>query len=374
LERFVERTAVGTRPESNTPVSVEEFVRRADENPSGMAAAVRGGMRVPVSNRRRLTLLLVLARPATSVAVLLAYVLGYSYTGQGYGWRAAAGLGISFLISAGGDLYNACSDLEEDIRNQPRRVYLVAEAGYRLVLASAILVSIPIALGGVLFIPYFLVLMLVAVVGLHQYSFPPLRAKAKPIIGLLAFAQAGIFPFVMGWMSQPSWRRPPTECVAMFAFFVVFRVARAGVKNLPDFFGDSAAGLRTSASVFSSLPRAVAAAMALTMAAFAVLSVTIILGLTPFRLILVVPLVVPLVWHLQRFSFVSDAAAGNALHLMGLELWAAVLGAVILVAHPGWTSVMACAAAGMLMALSLRLRVDPRVLGAQPSGGSNENV
>jgi 4-hydroxybenzoate polyprenyltransferase len=340
------------------------FAALAARHPSEASDLVRRGGRAPASFGRRVLVLFVLARPATSVAVLLSYVLGYSYTDQDFGWRAVVGLTLSFLISAGGDLYNACSDLEEDVRNEPGRVYLVAIAGYRTVFGAALATAVPILVGGLLFIPYFGALMVLAVIGLHQYSFPPMRWKARPVLGLLSFAQAGIFPFVMGWLSQPTWRSPPKECLAVFAAFVVFRVARASVKNLPDIHGDGLAGVQTSATAFGTIDGAIRASAILTASAFVVLAATIAAGWAPLRMALVLPWSVVLVAHLRAFRRTPDPRSANRHHLLGLQLWGAAMASITLAAAPRFDVLICVAGAVVLLGASVAFRVDPRALAA----------
>ncbi len=64
--------------------------------------------------------------------------------------------------------------------------------------SSAVMTASAVALGA-----YFAVFMGLAVVGLHQYSSPPLRSKGRPILGLWVFAQAVVFPFLFGWTTAP---------------------------------------------------------------------------------------------------------------------------------------------------------------------------
>src|SRR6266516_1424920 len=168
-----------------------------------MIALVRGGPLLDSSLRERATIVVMLGRLRTCVPGLLAFALGLSYTAPVAWWRGALGGLLSLLIAFSANLHNAYTDIEEDCYNLPGRTWLLARLGlarlkWTLVGVSAFMAVAAVPLG----LP-FLALMLLAIAGLHQYSFPPLRFKAWPLAGLLVFAQAVGFPFLFGLLADP---------------------------------------------------------------------------------------------------------------------------------------------------------------------------
>jgi hypothetical protein len=108
--------------------SPERFRRLA---PDQMAALVRSGARAPGNLLERFLVFLMLGRPRTCVPGLLGYALGFSYTGAPFSGRVLLAGFLSFLIGFSANLHNAYTDIEEDSRNLPGRVYLLAKLGYR---------------------------------------------------------------------------------------------------------------------------------------------------------------------------------------------------------------------------------------------------
>jgi 4-hydroxybenzoate polyprenyltransferase len=81
-------------------------------------------------------------------------------------------------------------------------VYLLAKVGYKHLFWLIMAINL-IMVGGAMAINlYALAVVLVGLVFVNQYSFPPLRLKAHPLFGLLAFAQAVIIPFLLGGVTH----------------------------------------------------------------------------------------------------------------------------------------------------------------------------
>ena len=183
---------------------------------SDLIALVRRGGRIAATRGERLRTLIMLGRPRTCVPGLLAFALGYSYTGAPPSARMALGGVLALSIGFSANLHNVATDLYEDSRNLPGRVVLLAKIGSRLLVRvcrslGVVMVAAAATLGA-----YFAVFMSLAVVGLHQYSSPPVRSKGRPILGLWVFAQAVVFPFLFGWTTNPG-RMLETLLAAMTA-------------------------------------------------------------------------------------------------------------------------------------------------------------
>src|SRR3989441_1554405 len=85
------------------------------------------------------------------------------------------------------------------------------------------------------------------------YSLPPLRFKAKPLVSLLSFSGALGLPFLGGL----SVRGSLDLLNPMLWLLTWFMFTYGTVKNLPDYFGDMKAGIRTSATIFKNVKKAV---------------------------------------------------------------------------------------------------------------------
>jgi 4-hydroxybenzoate polyprenyltransferase len=104
------------------------------QTPEEMAAFVRNGRTVPSTPLERLKILVMLGRPRTCVPNLLAYALGYSYTGSAASLRTVVGALLACSIGFSANVHNAAVELEEDSRNLPGRVLLIAKFGHRRLL------------------------------------------------------------------------------------------------------------------------------------------------------------------------------------------------------------------------------------------------
>jgi 4-hydroxybenzoate polyprenyltransferase len=178
------------------------------------------------------------------------------------------------------NLHNAYTDLEEDQRNLPGRVGLVNQVGpdalYRIVklLLAAVLILCAIAS---------FVALLIAVVGgvlLLSYSANPIRAKARPLLGVYIFSLVVAIPYLAGcltsngWLSVADYGR--NGAIWLTGYFLIWFIAKGFVKNVPDYHGDKAAGLRTSATVMPSLDVAARVAAVATVAVYCLFPITVV--------------------------------------------------------------------------------------------------
>jgi 4-hydroxybenzoate polyprenyltransferase len=336
----------------------EDSAVRASE----MIAFVRRGGRVAATRRERLRTLIMLGRPRTCVPGLLAFALGYSYTGAPPSGRMALGAGLALSIGFSANLHNVATDLYEDSRNLPGRVVLLAKVGSRPLLLvcrwlSAVMMVSAVALGA-----YFAVFMGLAVVGLHQYSSPPLRSKGRPILGLWVFAQAVVFPFLFGWTTAPGRMLetllaamiaplrgvaspPPAQAwqswryLAMWFFLTLWFMAKGAFKNVPDYDGDLAAGVRTSATECRDRRTAALVATALTIAAYASLAALVALGLERPRVLVALGWLVPVVFNCVGLVRAQDGATSNAVLRTDMRISSGFIATLLLLVAPSPESV-----------------------------------
>lgn len=348
-----------------------------------MAAFVRSGKRLPASLLERLRIFVMLGRPRTCVPNLLAYALGFSYTGAAASGRTLVGALLACSIGFSANVHNAAVELEEDSRNLPGRVLLIAKFGHaplmncwRLLIAAMVFSAI--ALGG-----YFAIFMAIAVVGLHQYSAPPVRSKGRPILGLWVFAQTVVFPFLFGWTTEPGRMletlilsvvsrlngtpHPPPDAewqsyryLAMWFFVTLWFMAKGAFKNVPDFDGDRAAGVRTSATECGTRRRAAVVVTVATVVAYSSLAGNVALGLERPRVLLALSWLVPVAANCVRLIRADDGASANTILRADMWLSTGFLTTLLLLVAPSPPSiVMALAAAVMLFATDL-LGLDSR--------------
>lgn len=171
----------------------------------------------------------------------------------------AVGLLLSYLSGTVVNLGNTVSDIREDKVNLPHRVKIARFFGLRRLLRVNNTMSyLMILLSCVTLNLAFSLFMVLAVWLMNQYSFPPLRLKRHPILSLANFSCAVSFPFGFAYLLQTKGLVAPTMewvwlCLLCTLFFGLFGTA----KNLQDYDGDKAAGIRTTATMFRTKQAAV---------------------------------------------------------------------------------------------------------------------
>ncbi len=361
---------------------------------SDLIALVRRGGRIAATRGERLRTLIMLGRPRTCVPGLLAFALGYSYTGAPPSARMALGAVLALSIGFSANLHNVATDLYEDSRNLPGRVVLLAKIGSRLLVRVCRSLGVVMVLAAAALGAYFAVFMGLAVVGLHQYSSPPVRSKGRPILGLWVFAQAVVFPFLFGWTTNPgrmletllaamtaplrgvapppaaeawqSWRY-----LAMWFFLTLWFMAKGTFKNVPDYDGDLAAGIRTSATQCGSRRAAARVASALTVAAYASIAAPVALGLEAPRVLLALVWLVPVIANCVRLVRAEDGATGNVVLRADMLISSGFIATLLLLVAPRPESVVMVVLGAAIIAASDRLELDSRrdadVMGELPA-------
>jgi 4-hydroxybenzoate polyprenyltransferase len=352
-------------------------------DPVAMAAFVRRNQPVAASAAERVRIVLMLGRPRTCVPNLLAYALGFSYTGAAPSWRTLAGALLACCIGFAANLHNAAVELEEDSHNLPGRVWLVAKCGLRRVMLFWRLLILAMLVTAFALGPYFAVFMSLAVVGLHQYSAPPVRSKGRPVLGLWVFAQTVVFPFLFGWTTEPGQmlevllsviasqlglaQSPPAAAahaslryLGMWFFLSSWFMAKGAFKNVPDFAGDLAAGVRTSATLCRSQQQAARVAARATIAAYLLLVPLVALRLEAPRALLALLWLGPVALNCQRLVAAPDGRAANAVLRVDMRLSTAFLATLTLLIAPTPASVAMVIAAALLLSGSDWLGLDSR--------------
>jgi 4-hydroxybenzoate polyprenyltransferase len=353
----VPATAPPQRPLSPSAPDVDAF--HALE-PEQRIAAVRASANRPgVAEQVRITLML--GRPRTCVPMLLAYTLGWVTVGGTLSWLFALGLFMILICGLLTNLYNAYTDLEEDSRNLPGRVLLLLRLGHRRSLWIAHTMAKVVLALAVVYSPGYCAAVAVFLVGAHQYSFRPLRLKARPALGLLAFSLAVFGPFLLGCLSAPRGMRVPTPAAwALFAFLIVWFCAKGMVKNLPDYDGDRAAGLRTSATVFPTRRSAAHAATAATVVGYLSLAVFVPAGGLPTRLLLTLPWVVLAARQCVAMLRATQPGAANKVLKQDMLLSSAFLATLLLLESPGAAAIVAVAVSAAVLFGSDLVALDSR--------------
>ncbi|MFJ7203400.1 UbiA family prenyltransferase [Streptomyces sp. NPDC098789] len=282
---------------------------------------------------------LMLGRPRTCVPGMLTFALGWTVAGGGVSGLLFAGLAISLVYGLLANTYNAYTDLAEDSRNLPGRVWQVLRIGHRRLLWISHAMSAVLIGASLFYSVAYVVPMTLALVGAHQYSFLPGRLKARPVTGLFAFSLAVFGPYLLGYFAAPTGvRRPTSDAWAILAFLIIWFVAKGMVKNLPDYDGDRDAGLRTSATVFSDRLSAARAATVVTLIGYLSLTGFVLAGSLPLRTLVALPWAVAAFQQCRAMARAVDNGAANAVLKADMLLSTAFLASVLVLRTPGWAT------------------------------------
>jgi len=340
-----------------------------------MATLVRQNISVNMLLRDRLKVTLMLGWPRTGINAVICYMLGVSFAGHEKTppWVIALGAVLYFVwASILANLENHYADLQEDCHNVPGRVYLVAQVGYRnlfwyIVFLHVLLLLAAIPLG----FPFFL-FMLLALLVPHQYSFRPLRAKARPMWCPIIMAQLVVFPLVAGIIiGQPNvlnlvatslphldfaWKR----ALGMIVFLNLWFFAKGMFKNVPDFAGDKTAGLYTSATICGSRRNAAIVTTIAEIFAYGSLAALVILGLEERHLLLALLWTVPILWNCLRLIQTEDLARNNHCCEFDSLSGAGFMASVLLLIFPTVANVVTVAVVIVIVFGSEYWRLDAR--------------
>lgn len=245
---------------------------------------------------------------------MLAFAIGMAMSDTEWTWRVAVGAFVSFAVTAAANLHNAYSDIDEDSRNLPGRLALVDAVGVRtlrtltfgtLALVFLACAALNIAAGA---------LVLVGGLLLLSYSAPPVRAKARPFLGLVVFSLIVVVPYFAGALVRNEWSQVAHVGVTQIAvgiYLLAWFMAKGLVKNVPDFDGDLAAGLRTSATVMPDRSTAAHVAATATIAVYAAYPIVVMAVSAPAVMLIAGVWLLPAIASMIRLTRARDAAASN---------------------------------------------------------------
>jgi 4-hydroxybenzoate polyprenyltransferase len=274
---------------------------------------------------------------------ILAYVFGVEVTGGVWDARSALGLLVTIIVPAVANLHNSYTDLAEDAENLPGRLGLVERAGLRPLMFSVrgglAVVLVSCAYMGA-------VQLLIAVIGaglLLSYSAPPIRAKARPIAGLVVFSMVVSVPFLMGATVAAEWgqTRSPlaTGPLVWLVFMSLLFLAKGMVKNVPDYHGDLAAGIRNSSTVCGSIGSAARWAIWGTWAVYACLPVAVWLSGARPAMYLAAAWGLFALWHVARLARTDDPAFLNTVMKWDMSVTTVTLSLLAITARGSVTAI-----------------------------------
>ncbi|MDT0444573.1 UbiA family prenyltransferase [Streptomyces johnsoniae] len=319
---------------------------------------------------RTARLLIALSRPRTCTPSLTIFALGYGIVADEVRWQFWLGAFLMLTTGMLANLYNVHTDLDEDSVNMPGRLGLVGEIGWHRYRTTLAIWSAAVVLSSAPLGPGPLGIFLLVLAGSHQYSYRPLRLKAKPVAGLLGFALAGYGPLVFGYAvactatGQADPPPNPDALLWLLALITLWFLAKGLVKNVPDYDGDKRTGLRTSATVFPTRRAAAVAAGTATVGVHLVAPLFTFLahgneGAGSLRWLLLVPAVPFAVLQAIRMT---RAVGTHANSVLKQDMWFTFLfiALVLALSAPAAVTAPALAATALLMVAVDALRVDSR--------------
>ncbi|RKN27849.1 hypothetical protein D7318_00975 [Streptomyces radicis] len=324
--------------------------------------------------------LVALSRPRTCTPSLTVFALGYGIVAGDVRWQFWLGAFLMLTTGMLANLYNVHTDVDEDSVNMPGRLGLVGEIGWHRYRTALVVWSAVVALASLPLGPGPAAVFLVVLAGSHQYSYRPLRLKARPVAGLFGFALAGYGPFVFGYgvarfaTGRVDPRPDPAAFWWLLALITLWFVAKGLVKNVPDYDGDKRTGLRTSATVFATRRAAAVAAGATTVGVHLVAPLFVFLahgneGARSLRWLLLVPAVLFAAVQAVRMARAVGTRANSVLKQ---DMWFSFvfIALVLALSVPAAVTVPALAATVLLMVAVDALRIDSRENSlARPTAG-----
>ncbi|WP_190012597.1 UbiA family prenyltransferase [Streptomyces lucensis] len=285
-------------------------------------------------------------RPRTLLVSPLSYCVGVVMAGHRLDLVVLLGVLFHVLAPLAANAHNAVTDLVEDGRNVPGRLKLVEAAGVGLLqrvlygsLGVMLLLSLVISFAQTLLWVFSVFLVL-------GYSSPRLRLKGRPVVGMAVFSMAVTEPYIAGALLGDSWWEIPhydsSRPVVLGAFLFFWYFAKGIMKNVPDYEGDKAAGLRTIPALLPSQLAGAWVAAGATTLVYAAFPVLVLLTDMPDRTVYAGVMVIPAVANMismvrartpieynlvgQRDMYVSVVFLGLLLFAMRPSVGTALIG------------------------------------------------
>jgi 4-hydroxybenzoate polyprenyltransferase len=332
-----------------------------------------------------------LARPRTALPGCLCFCLAASYAQVPLSSRPAiVGLVVVFVLPLIANIHNSLTDLPEDLLGSTTKIELVETVGYRRARHAAVGLAVFAALAACLLGAWQpAVFAWFAVLFTFQYSAPPVRAKARPLLGLVAFAQAVSVPYALGLVLNPTltlpWVLPPAvapvfgagrpdfamadtayQAAALFALVSFWFFAKGTFKNFVDYEGDRRAGLATSATVFPDRATAFIPVVVLTIVAY-LLPLLLPLAGAPTRMMAVSVLVIPAAINLSRLWRRTGPGQPARVLRDDMTLSSAFAAALLLCAFPTAAAVTVVVVLCLVLVVADLLAFDARRPAAEAS-------
>ncbi|WP_040796888.1 UbiA family prenyltransferase [Nocardia higoensis] len=312
--------------------------------------------------RDRARIFLAFSRPRTCVPMVFAFQLGLQFAGIGQSLHATLGATAFFAIGMIANLFNIYSDIGEDSANMPMRVYHLIGYGRTRLLwhttALCVLTLATAAFAG----PLFLGVIVLALVGAHQYSLRPLRLKERPVLGILLFATVVAYPFgAIVALAPDVWSRVTDPAFILACLYLlVWFCAKGLVKNVPDFAGDADVRLATSATVWGSRTRAARGAAVVTVAVYAGIALPVIAGAFPVRVLFALLWLPLIIWQGVRLIRAESMSEGNEVLRTDMLISTGFLASLILLVEPTPAGLVVVALGAALTVAADLLRLDSR--------------
>jgi 4-hydroxybenzoate polyprenyltransferase len=254
-----------------------------------------------------------LSGPRTWVFSSFSFILGYAVGGGGQLSQIGIGIAVASLVTAATNIVNAYADRKEDATNQPQRLFWLGQIGSRQITVSLlVLYSSAVAIAAYLGL-FFTLVLGVGILNSIFYSLPPLRFKARPFASLASFSGALGLPFLGGL----SVRGSLDLLNPMLWLLTWFMFTYGTVKNLPDYFGDMKAGIRTSATIFKNVKKAVLFSCTLLSTPFILLVAFVSLGLLSPIYIVDLALIPLFAFIVTEMLKAKDTAGLEKAHTLG---------------------------------------------------------
>ena len=254
-----------------------------------------------------------LSGPRTWVFPSFSFILGYVVGGGGQLSQIGIGIAVASLVTSATNIVNAYADRKEDATNQPQRLFWLGQIGSRQITASLVVLYSGAAALAIYLGPLFTLVLGFGILNSIFYSLPPLRFKAKPFASLASFSGALGLPFLAGLSIRGSldFLNPMLWLLTWFMF------TYGTVKNLPDYFGDMKAGIRTSATIFKNVRKAVLFSATLLSTPYIFLVGLVALGFLGPIYIADLALVPLLIFILSEMLRAKDSAGLEKAHTLG---------------------------------------------------------
>lgn len=311
----------------------------------------------------RLGQFLAFSRPRTAIPGMLGFYLASVVAGQVAPSDLVVGMVISYHIAVIANLYNIYTDVAEDNENIPTRVYALGLYGRDRLLRHTHLLTAFIFALSLLVNPYFAALTFLALIGCQQYSFRPMRMKARARLGILYFANAVAYPYASAVLASDLKLHVLTDnkkyCALAFYLFVWF-CAKGLTKNVPDYEGDKRVHVTTSATLSATRRRAAMNAAVATVLVYAAVVVPVAFGfLAPKYLIALIWLPVAC-FQSWRLVHTVDQKSSNDMLRDDMFVSVGYLSTLIMIEHISVVAVAVVVGGFAIMLLTDRLGLDTR--------------